>query len=204
MVMMDWGTAVQRRASREPLERAAGRVLFTAFDAFDFLNPAAHFPLRANGDGAWFGWPDGAAGGGAARRLVRGAGPRRAAAHRAGDAGGGDGRSASTCRWAPTSSSPRCAGTSRTAWSARRCSGTSSGADRAGAAPVLGAARLASSLPPSVPGETNHDHPPSAARRRGGDARRAGAGAARRAVACCGSRRRPISAGSIPSPSPPT
>jgi peptide/nickel transport system substrate-binding protein len=58
MVMMDWGTAVQRRASREPLERGGWSALCTAFDAFDFLNPASHFPLRANGTGAWFGWPE--------------------------------------------------------------------------------------------------------------------------------------------------
>jgi peptide/nickel transport system substrate-binding protein len=58
MVMMDWGTAVQRRASREPLDRGGWSVLCTAFDAYDFLNPAAHFPLRANGAGAWFGWPE--------------------------------------------------------------------------------------------------------------------------------------------------
>ena len=58
MVTMDWGTTVQRRASREPLERGGWSVHCTAFDAFDFLNPASHFPLRANGAGAWFGWPD--------------------------------------------------------------------------------------------------------------------------------------------------
>lgn len=58
MVMMDWGTAVQRRASREPLDKGGWSALCTAFDAFDFLNPAAHFPLRANGAGAWFGWPE--------------------------------------------------------------------------------------------------------------------------------------------------
>jgi peptide/nickel transport system substrate-binding protein len=58
MVMMDWGTAVQRRASREPLDRGGWSALCTAFDAFDFLNPAGHFPLRANGAGAWFGWPE--------------------------------------------------------------------------------------------------------------------------------------------------
>lgn len=57
MVQMDWGTAVQRRASREPLDKGGWSVLCTAFDAFDFLNPAAHFPLRGNGAGAWFGWP---------------------------------------------------------------------------------------------------------------------------------------------------
>ena len=57
-VQMDWGTTVQRRASREPLDKGGWSVLCTAFDAFDFLDPSGHFPLRANGANAWFGWPD--------------------------------------------------------------------------------------------------------------------------------------------------
>jgi peptide/nickel transport system substrate-binding protein len=57
IVLADWGTVVQRRTSREPLERGGWSMLFTAFSSFDFANPAAHFPLRGNGTGAWFGWP---------------------------------------------------------------------------------------------------------------------------------------------------
>jgi len=57
-VQMDWGTTVQRRASREPLEKGGWSALCTSFTAYDFLDPAGHFPLRANGAGAWFGWPD--------------------------------------------------------------------------------------------------------------------------------------------------
>jgi peptide/nickel transport system substrate-binding protein len=57
IVLTDWGTTVQRRTSREPLERGGWSMLFTAFSGFDFANPAAHFPLRGNGTGAWFGWP---------------------------------------------------------------------------------------------------------------------------------------------------
>jgi ABC-type transport system substrate-binding protein len=57
IVLTDWGTTVQRRSSREPLDRGGWSMLFTAFSAFDFANPAAHFPLRGNGTGAWFGWP---------------------------------------------------------------------------------------------------------------------------------------------------
>ncbi len=57
IVLTDWGTTVQRRTSREPLDRGGWSMLFTAFSAFDFANPAAHFPLRGNGTGAWFGWP---------------------------------------------------------------------------------------------------------------------------------------------------
>ena len=57
ILLTDWGTTVQRRTSREPVERGGWSMLFTAFSSFDFANPAAHFPLRGNGTNAWFGWP---------------------------------------------------------------------------------------------------------------------------------------------------
>jgi peptide/nickel transport system substrate-binding protein len=55
--LTDWGTVVQRRTSREPVERGGWSVLFTAFSSFEFLDPAAHAPLRGNGAAAWPGWP---------------------------------------------------------------------------------------------------------------------------------------------------
>ncbi|UPY39002.1 ABC transporter substrate-binding protein [Sediminicoccus sp. KRV36] len=57
ILLTDWGTTVQRRTSREPVERGGWSMLFTSFSSFDFANPAAHFPLRGNGTNAWFGWP---------------------------------------------------------------------------------------------------------------------------------------------------
>jgi peptide/nickel transport system substrate-binding protein len=57
ILLTDWGTTVQRRTSREPVDRGGWSMLFTAFSSFDFANPAAHFPLRGNGTNAWFGWP---------------------------------------------------------------------------------------------------------------------------------------------------
>ncbi|GGG20888.1 substrate-binding protein [Caldovatus sediminis] len=57
-VITDWGTVVQRRASREPLDKGGWSVFYTAFGSYDFLDPSGHFPLRGNGAGAWFGWPD--------------------------------------------------------------------------------------------------------------------------------------------------
>jgi len=57
IVLTDWGTTVQRRTSREPVERGGWSMLFTAFSSVDFADPAAHFPLRGNGAAAWFGWP---------------------------------------------------------------------------------------------------------------------------------------------------
>jgi len=57
IVLTDWGTTVTRRASREPVDKGGWSMLFTAFSSFDFVDPAAHFPLRGNGADAWPGWP---------------------------------------------------------------------------------------------------------------------------------------------------
>lgn len=57
IVLTDWGTTVQRRTSREPVERGGWSMLFTSFSSFDFVDPSAHFPLRGNGLQAWPGWP---------------------------------------------------------------------------------------------------------------------------------------------------
>jgi peptide/nickel transport system substrate-binding protein len=54
---MDWGTAVQRRTSREPVEKGGWSVVLTTFGSFEFADPAGHFPLRGNGLGGWPGWP---------------------------------------------------------------------------------------------------------------------------------------------------
>jgi peptide/nickel transport system substrate-binding protein len=54
----DWGTVVQRRTSKEPVERGGWSALCTAFNGYDFLDPSGHLPLRGNGAGAWPGWPE--------------------------------------------------------------------------------------------------------------------------------------------------
>ncbi|WP_426958208.1 ABC transporter substrate-binding protein [Muricoccus radiodurans] len=54
----DWGTIVQRRASKEPVERGGWSAFVSGFSAAGLLDPVAHLGLRANGAGAWFGWPD--------------------------------------------------------------------------------------------------------------------------------------------------
>jgi peptide/nickel transport system substrate-binding protein len=56
-VATDWGTVVQRRASREPPERGGWSIFHTNFDAAAMQTPAVHAPLRGNGVDAWFGWP---------------------------------------------------------------------------------------------------------------------------------------------------
>jgi peptide/nickel transport system substrate-binding protein len=55
---MDWGTVVQRRASREPLDKGGWSIFCASFPAVDHLNPLATPAARGNGSKAWFGWPD--------------------------------------------------------------------------------------------------------------------------------------------------
>ena len=54
---MDWGTLLQRRARQEPPGQGGWNALIALFAGIDFSSPAGHLLLRANGDGAWFGWP---------------------------------------------------------------------------------------------------------------------------------------------------
>jgi ABC-type transport system substrate-binding protein len=57
IALTDWGTVIQRRASREPVERGGWSMLLTSFSSTDFMDPAGHFPLRGNGLNSWPGWP---------------------------------------------------------------------------------------------------------------------------------------------------
>ena len=54
----DWGTLVQRRASKEPPDRGGWNFFHTTWNGVDGLNPGIMQFLRANGERAWFGWPD--------------------------------------------------------------------------------------------------------------------------------------------------
>ncbi len=54
----DWGSVVQRRASRKPPAEGGWNMFITGFGGLDFASPAADLPLRGNGKSAWFGWPD--------------------------------------------------------------------------------------------------------------------------------------------------
>jgi peptide/nickel transport system substrate-binding protein len=58
VVSTDWGTLVQRRASREPVERGGWSVIHTTSSGQALAMPVFHLFLRANGTNAWFGWPD--------------------------------------------------------------------------------------------------------------------------------------------------
>jgi peptide/nickel transport system substrate-binding protein len=54
---MDWGTLITRRASKEPVDKNGWSIFFTWLVGPDMVSPALNFPLRANGEKAWFGWP---------------------------------------------------------------------------------------------------------------------------------------------------
>ncbi len=53
----DWGTLIQRRASRQPPARGGWNAFFTYLTGTNNLDPASQLGLRGNGDQAWFGWP---------------------------------------------------------------------------------------------------------------------------------------------------
>ncbi len=54
----DWGTMITRRASKEPIDKGGWNIFHTWVVAPDTATPLLNNALRANGDGAWFGWPD--------------------------------------------------------------------------------------------------------------------------------------------------
>jgi len=53
----DWGTALQRRANKNPPDRGGWNSIVALFAGMDFSTPAGHLLLRGAGDKAWFGWP---------------------------------------------------------------------------------------------------------------------------------------------------
>jgi peptide/nickel transport system substrate-binding protein len=48
---------VTRRASKKPPAEGGWNIFETGFSGSDTLDPWVNPMLRANGDGAWFGWP---------------------------------------------------------------------------------------------------------------------------------------------------
>ncbi len=57
-VHTDWGTVVQRRTNKEPLDKGGWSVFPAGFPAGEYGNPITATNLRGNGAGAWFGWPE--------------------------------------------------------------------------------------------------------------------------------------------------
>ncbi len=56
-VSTDWGTVVQRRASKEAPEKGGWSMFFTFWAGLDMINPGVQQALRGHGQAAWFGWP---------------------------------------------------------------------------------------------------------------------------------------------------
>ena len=56
-VATDWGTVGARRAVKAPPGQGGWQMFHTWFAGGDCINPASAW-IRANGDKAWFGWPD--------------------------------------------------------------------------------------------------------------------------------------------------
>lgn len=54
---MDWGTVVQRRASKVALDKGGWSLFCTSSPALDYLDPLTAGAVRANGAKAWWGWP---------------------------------------------------------------------------------------------------------------------------------------------------
>jgi peptide/nickel transport system substrate-binding protein len=55
---LDWGTVVQRRASKEPPEKGGWNVFYTFLGGPGNVSPASNIAIRASGGNAWFGWPN--------------------------------------------------------------------------------------------------------------------------------------------------
>ena len=54
---MDWGTLVQRRASKKPPAQGGWNAFCTDASGDDLATPATDLPLRGDGGRAWAGWP---------------------------------------------------------------------------------------------------------------------------------------------------
>jgi peptide/nickel transport system substrate-binding protein len=60
-VATDWGTTGTRRAQKTPPGQGGWSMFHTWHAGADCINPAAYTAIRANGEKAWFGWPDSSA-----------------------------------------------------------------------------------------------------------------------------------------------
>jgi peptide/nickel transport system substrate-binding protein len=54
----DWGTVVQRRTSKEPVDKGGWSIYHTWATGAFILNPVVTTPFRAQGKAGWFGWYD--------------------------------------------------------------------------------------------------------------------------------------------------
>jgi len=60
LVATDWGSVVQRRATKEPVDKGGWSVFHTWFTGGFIINPIVSAPFRGQGMSGWFGWYDNA------------------------------------------------------------------------------------------------------------------------------------------------
>lgn len=53
---MDWGSLVQRRTSKEPVDKGGWSIFHTWWPGISIINPAVNAPIRGLGERGWFGW----------------------------------------------------------------------------------------------------------------------------------------------------
>jgi len=58
LVATDWGSVVQRRATKEPVDKGGWSVFHTWFTGGFIINPVVTAPFRGQGAAGWFGWYD--------------------------------------------------------------------------------------------------------------------------------------------------
>ena len=58
MVAADWGTVIQRRQSKEPVDKGGWSIFHTWFTGGFIINPVVSAPFRGQGAAGWFGWYD--------------------------------------------------------------------------------------------------------------------------------------------------
>ncbi len=58
LVAADWGTVVQRRTSKEAVDKGGWSVFHTWFTGGFIINPVVSAPFRGQGAAGWFGWYD--------------------------------------------------------------------------------------------------------------------------------------------------
>jgi peptide/nickel transport system substrate-binding protein len=55
---MDWGTVLQRRAKKDPLDKGGWSLFVSVTPVPEYINPLLGSLLRGNGKDAWIGWPE--------------------------------------------------------------------------------------------------------------------------------------------------
>ena len=54
---MDWGTVVQRRTKKDPIDKGGWSMFPAGFPAPEYREPVFAGAMRGNGEAGWFGWP---------------------------------------------------------------------------------------------------------------------------------------------------